>query len=118
MTDNKFRYNKKRKHYSYSFRKRNGYSENILLTTDSVFENKKYGKRVIRHNIPIAHPNPRRQNDGKTYYIVNHSPYIDKEGSFYPKEYHNWKWRPNDKRKVKRFKKYKKNKRYFDTFGK
>ena len=45
MTDNKFRYNKKRKHYSYSFRKRNGYSENILLTTDSVFENKKIRKK-------------------------------------------------------------------------
>ena len=118
MVQNKFRYNKKCKHYSYSYREKNRYSENVLLTTDPVLEDKKYGRRIIRNNIRIyRHPNPNKQNDGNKYYIVNHRPYFDKDDSFNPKIY-KWKWHRNDKRIVKRFKKYKKYKGYFDNYGK
>ena len=118
MARSKFRYNKKRKHYSYSYREKNGYSENILLTTDSVLVDKKYGRRIVRNNIPLyMHPNPNKRKDGNNYYIVNHRPYFDKEESFNPKRYR-WMWHRNDKRKIKRFKKFKKYKYYFDNYGK
>ncbi len=118
MQENSFRYNKKRKHYSYTLRHKNGYSEIILLTTDAVFKDKKYGRTIIRNNIPIyQHPNPNKQSNGEKYYIINHHPYFDKDESFNPKAYR-WKWHPMDKRKVKRFKQFQKYKKYFDSFGK
>lgn len=119
MSKSNFRYNKKRKHYSYTLKEMDESSENILLTTAAFFEDKKYGKKIIRKNIPIyKHPNPNKQNDGKNYFIVNHCPYFDNNNSFCSKVYSCWKWNRNDKRKIKRFKKFKKYKKYFNNYGK
>lgn len=50
------------------------------------------------------HPN---KNSIVEVFIYNHSPYNDQESSF-DKKILNWAWDINDKRKVKRMKKYKK----------
>lgn len=119
MSKNTFKYNKKRKHYSYIFGENNNRCKNILLTTKALFEDKKYGKKIIRSNIPLAeHPNPSKKKDGIKYYLVNHQPYFDDSFSFDSKVYSKWKWNPNDKRKIKRFKKYSKYKKFFDDYGK
>ena len=108
---NRFRFNKKRKHYSYIFTIKNGYCSNILLTTKRESINKKHGKSIIVRNIRLyKHPNPRKTN--VIVFIYNHPPYIDAIESFDSKKL-NWKWDINDKRNVKRMKKYKKYKKYF-----
>ena len=43
----KFLYNKKRKHYSYIFKIRNGYCLNILLTTEAESKQKKHKKEKM-----------------------------------------------------------------------
>ena len=118
MSRSEFKYNKKRKHYSYLFKDVGDFRKNILLTTDSVFIDRKKGKPFTKNKIPIyKHPNRNKWNDGKNYFIVNHKPYIDYKDSFSQNVYP-WKWDKNDKKKVKRFKKYKKNKKFFDNYGK
>ena len=101
---NKFRYNKKRKHYSYIFKIVNGFCLNILLTTQPESIHKKHGKIIKIRNIKLhMHPNHRRSNT--IVFIYNHQPYIDAIESFDCKQL-DWEWDVNDKRKVKRFKKY------------
>ncbi len=108
---NTFKYNKKRKHYSYIFKIKKGYCINILLTTKFESKQKKHGKEMIVRNIKLfKHPNNKSTT---VVYIYNHSPYFDSFSSFDRKTL-NWFWNKNDKRKVKRFKKYKKNKKYFE----
>lgn len=103
---NKFRFNKKRKHYSYIFKIKNGYCLNILLTTKSESIHKKHGKTKIVRNIKLyKHPNLRRID--VTAFIYNHPPYVDAIESFDDKQL-DWKWDVNDKRNVKRMKKYNK----------
>lgn len=101
----KFRFNKKRKHYSYIFKVKNGYCLNILLTTEPSSKQKKHKKERIIRNIRLyKHPN---RNSAIEVFIYNHSPYRDSEKSFDSKNL-NWIWDVNDKRKVKRMKKYNK----------
>ena len=108
----KFRYSKKRKHYSYIFKIKNGYCSNILLTTQSESTHIKHGKAKIIRNIKLhKHPNSRKAS--AIVFIYNHSPYVDAIESFDDKEL-DWKWDVNDKRNVKRFKKYKKYKKHFE----
>ena len=119
MIENQFRWNKKRKHYAYILKERGEYVENILLTTDQLFRDKKKGKAIVKNNIPLSnHPNPNITNKFGVFFIVNHKPYIDKKDSFDSKVYSKWKWNKNDKRTIKRFKKYKKYKSYFNYYRK
>ena len=101
MSISKFRYNKRRKHYSYSFKKNNLRVKNILLTSKPVRKEHLDTKENIKL---YKHPN---KNSVVEVYIYNHSPYNDQESSFDKKRL-NWAWDINDKRKVKRMKKYKK----------
>ena len=105
-----FKFNKKRKHYAYIYRIKNGWCYNIILTTQESSIQKKHGKTQLIKNIRLfRHPNPNKQ--GLIVFIYNHPPYIDFIDSFDFKEL-KWKWHSNDKRKVKRFKKYKKYKAF------
>ena len=109
MSRSEFRWNKKRRQYAYLFKDLGDYRKNILITTDSKLVEKKHKKVVIKINIKLTqHPNPNKRDDGKDYYLVNHRPYVDHKDSFMPHVYINWKWNINDKRKVKRIKRYKK----------
>ena len=113
MSRSEFRWNKKRKHYAYLFKDLGDMVANILLTTDCIFIDKKNGKRIIFKNIKLyRHPNPNKSKE-EIYYIVNHRPYIDKLSSFSENVYKHWSWHKNDKRKIKRLKKYNKHKDYF-----
>lgn len=116
MSLSEFRWNKKRRHYAYIFKECGDYKMNILLSTDPYFVTKKHGKTIIRKNIRIAiHPNPNLKGDKRTFYIVNHKPYFDRNVSFNDRAYSNWKWSHHDKRLIKRFKKYRKYRSYFDN---
>lgn len=109
---NAFRYNKKRKHYSYIYKITNDYCFNILLTTQQFSIQKKHGKEKLVKNIKLyKHPNGK---SNKFAFLYNHSPYVDKVTSFDAKTLL-WKWNVNDKRKVKRIIKYKKYKSYFES---
>lgn len=100
MSESKFRYNKRRKHYSYSFKKKKNRTENILLTSKST---RKRHERVEKNVKLYKHPNP---NSSKEVYLIP-IVYRDDESSFDLKEL-KWKFHPNDKRKVKRIKKNRK----------
>ena len=100
-----FRYNKKRRHYSYIFKLSGNYCLNLLLTTDPQSKHKKHNKVIVVKNIRLyKHPNKR---SNVIVYIYKHRPYCDYLTSFSEKNL-DWKWDINDKRKVKRMKKYKK----------
>lgn len=101
----KFWYNRKRKHYSYVYKIINDYCANILLTTKAESKQKKHRKSKIVKNIKLfRHPN---KNSVSDVYIYNHPPYYDQKKSFDERKL-NWCWDINDKRKVKRMKKYEK----------
>ena len=97
MSISKFRFNKRRKHYSYSFKKKKRKTENILLTSKPI---RKRHERVEKNVKLYKHPNP---NSSKEVYLIP-IVYRDDESSFDSKELQ-WKFHPNDKRKVKRIKK-------------
>lgn len=98
-----FRFNKKRKHYCYVFKVTNGRCLNILLTTDPEAKRKDHKRTRIVKNIRLyRHPNP---NSNITAYLYNHRPYNDSVDSLDNKKL-KWGWDINDKRKVKRMKKY------------
>ena len=101
-----FRYNKKRKHYAYIFRIRNDYCFNILLSTKEYTVKNKHGvKRNVKNIKLYKHPNPLKGTIA--VYIIKNKPYIDKKESF-SSDVLKWVWDINDKRKIKRMKKYKK----------
>ena len=99
---NTFRYNKKRKHYSYIYKIKGDYCFNILLTTKQVSKQRKHKRTVAIKNI-LLFKNPNK-NSCKLVFIYNHPPYIDNVVSFDVKKLP-WEWDINDKRKVKLFKK-------------
>lgn len=106
MSRSELRYNKKRKHYAYLFKDLGDYRLNILLTTKPFAIDTKRKKTIIIKNIVLfKHPNP---NSTKIVYVVNHRPYCDSINSFGHNVYRSWRWNINDKRKIKRMKKYKK----------
>lgn len=101
MSRSEFRWNKKRKHYSYLHKDIGSKRKNILITTKPQITRK--GKTNI-NNVPLyKHPNPNK--DGKFYLIPRN--FLDDESSFEQKVYTNWKFHKNDKRKVKRIKRNK-----------
>ncbi len=104
MALSEFRYNKKRKHYSYLFKKKGDYRQNILLSTDPTVKEKKFGKEKEIKNVKLyKHPNP---NSKKTAYVVTRI-YTDHKDVFADKVYQNWAFDKNDKRKIKKIKKHK-----------
>lgn len=101
MALSEFRYNKKRKHYSYLYKKKGDYRQNLLLSTDPTVTEKKFGKVKEIKNVKLhKHPNP---NSTKTAYVVTR-PYTDHKSSFTDKVYTNWRFDKNDKRKIKKIK--------------
>ena len=99
MSRSEFRYNKKRKHYAYLFKDVGSRRKNIVLTSK---EFRVYRKKIKRNIRLYRHPNP---NSLKVVYVIPYV-YIDSLSSFDNKNL-NWKFHPNDKRKVKRIRKNK-----------
>jgi len=98
MARSEFRFNKRRKHYSYLFKGNEFRIKNIVLSTKPY--RKEHSK--IKKNVKLyKHPNP---NSVKQAYIVPII-YNDDIASFDEKKL-NWRFHPNDKRKVKRIKKH------------
>ena len=97
MALSEFRWNKRRKHYSYLFKSVGNLRLNIALTTKSY--RIVHGKE--KRNIKLfRHPNP---NSNKDVYIIPFV-YVDYSEAFFEKVY-NWYFDINDKRIVKRIKK-------------
>jgi len=107
MSLSEFKYNKKRKHYAYSHKKRGSKEENILITSKPYVKKRKKGKdRIVIKNIVLHHhPNPIKE--GK-FYVIPYN-YLDDSFSFDSRRY-KWHWNKNDKRIIKRIKKLKKKK--------
>ena len=97
MSISEFRYNKKRKHYSYIFKDVGSKRKNIILSSKPV---RKEHKKVRRNIKLYKHPNPKANKD---VYLIP-KVYIDENVSF-DKKREGWKFHPNDKRIVKRIKK-------------
>ena len=101
MSRSEFRWNKKRKHYSYLHKDIGSKRKNILITSKPTIKNRT-GKIVVK-NVPLHHhPNPNKEGQ---FYVVPRN-YIDELISFDEKAY-KWDWHKNDKRKIKRIKKKK-----------
>ena len=101
MSRSEFRWNKKRKHYSYLFKDIGSKCMNILISTKPYVYRK--GRVAIR-NIPLfKHPNPKKNGQ---FYLVPRR-YLDDYSCFEDKVYDTWRFDNNDKRKVKRIKKRK-----------
>ena len=99
MSASEFRYNKKRKHYSYIFKIVGTYRKNIVLSSKPFW---KHHKKVKRNILLFRHPNPKSK---QTVYVIPYV-YIDHISSFDCKILM-WKFHQNDKRKIKRIKRRK-----------
>lgn len=99
MSRSEFRYNRKRKHYSYLFKDVGFERKNIVLTSKPYRKEHKKMKKNIKL---FKNPNPNSDNDS---YLIPKI-YTDKEETF-DKRKLKWKFHQNDKRKVKRIKKKK-----------
>ena len=101
MSCSEFRWNKKRKHYVY-LHADDGFKRLNILITSKPFVLRK--GNVVMVNVPLyRHPNPNKE--GQFYFIPRN--YADNCDSFDEKEYKDWVFDKNDKRKVKRIKKNK-----------
>ena len=99
MSTSEFRYNKKRKHYSYIFKSKGFYRRNILFSTKPI----RIWRRKSKYNVKLfRHPNP---NSNKVVYVVP-IVYVDNIQCFYPKKLE-WFFDKNDKRVIKRIKRKK-----------
>ena len=99
MSLSEFRYNKKRKHYSYLFKAIGNYRRNILFSTKPT----RVWKEKIKKNIKLyKHPNPSSSKDIYAIPLV----YIDKLECFHSDSL-KWSFHKNDKRLIKRLKKNK-----------
>ena len=97
MARSEFRYNRRRKHYSYLFKDVGSKRKNIILSSKPV---RKEHKRIKKNIKLYRHPNPKSDID---VYLVP-KVYLDESESFGRKR-EGWVFHPNDKRKVKRIKK-------------
>ena len=113
MSISEFRYNKKRKHYSYIYKKRGQKVRNILITSKPIVKKHKKGKdRIVLRNILLSHhPNPNKEGQ---FYVIPRN-YLDDLKDFDLRVY-NWNWHKNDKRKIKRIKKQKNSQLQFHRF--
>lgn len=105
MALSEFRYNKKRKHYSYIYGHKGEYRKNLLLSSKPVRKVKKRnGNYKIINNIKLQrHPNPNCKDDE---YIMTKR-YLDHKDDF-GRKFNTWSFDKNDKRALKRIKKGKK----------
>ena len=96
-----FRYNHRRKHYSYIFgRNKKGY-RNLLITSKPKMSRNRDGRMVEYDNVRLyRHPNPNANSDA---YLIN-KVYVDKEQSFDVRT-RAWRFHPFDRRKVKKVRK-------------
>ena len=97
MSRSGFRYNRKRKHYSYLF-KDLGTKRKIIILSSKPF--RKVRKKIKKNIKLYRHPNPCSNKEVCVIPFV----YIDDITSFEEKK-RNWKFHPNDKRIIKRIKK-------------
>ena len=106
MSRSEFRWNKKRKHYSYLFKKMGLLVKNILVHSDPSSKsnwNKEKQKDFEKKHVKLfRHPNPNK--NGKETFYVEKRIYMDPEDSFHERKYP-WSWNKNDKRLIKRIKK-------------
>ena len=109
MARSEFRYNKKRKHYSYLFKDAGDYRKNILLHSDPAnkenwdkLPEKRKKDFYKKCTLLYRHPNPNKVDNLK-YYVENRV-YVDHKNSFGERVY-SWNWHVNDKNKIKRIKK-------------
>ena len=94
-----FRYNRKRKHYSYLFKSIGSFRLNIIFSTKPV---RRHNNRVLKNVSLYKHPN---ENSDKSIYAI---PIIHLDHvSFFDRKL-NWHFDRNDKRKIKRIIKHKK----------
>ncbi len=94
MARSEFRYNKRRKHYSYVFKDMGHYRKNILLSSKPIMKKHGRGKKNIKL---YKHPNP---NSNKEVYLIPII-FLDSFDAFETKKAR-WRFDKNDKRKVKR----------------
>ena len=100
MARSEFRYNRKRKHYSYLFKDNGERRMNFVLTSKPT---RKEHKRIKKNVKLFCNPNPNNKNDSYLIPIA----YCDSIKSF-DERILKWKFHINDKRIVKRLKKYRK----------
>lgn len=99
MSRSEFRFNKKRRHYSYLFKDKGNYRKNILLSTKS----KRKWHNKEKTNVKLyKHPNPKSKKEA----FIIPKIYVDHNDAF-DELLSNWKFDKNDKRKIKRIKKKK-----------
>ena len=97
MSTSEFRWNKRRKHFSYIFKTVGNLRLNIILTTKPY--RMVHGKE--KRNIRLTkHPNP---NSDKDAYVIPYV-YLDDLNVFHDRVY-DWNFNINDKRIIKRIKK-------------
>ena len=100
MSRSEFRYNKKRKHYSYLFKDAGQKCKNIVLTSKPFRKD----HRTIKKNLRLfKHPNP---NSNKQAFVIPII-YFDDLVSFDGKTL-KWRFDKNDKRTIKRIKRRRK----------
>lgn len=100
MSRSEFRYNKKRKHYSYLFKDKGLYRKNLLLTSKA---NRKRHKKIKKNVKLHKHPNKSCNKEAYVIPVI----YVDNQNSFSDEKL-NWNFDKNDKRKIKRIKRHKK----------
>lgn len=104
MALSEFRYNKKRKHYSYIFGQKGNKRKNVLLTSKQKRKKKKKGKYKYYENVKLhEHPNPNKK--GELQYVIPKIEYDDI--SSFDEVKSSWKFHLYDRRKIKRIKKNK-----------
>lgn len=99
MARSEFRYNRKRRHYSYLFKDVNNKRKNIILSSKACRKEHK----KLKANVKL-YKNPNPYNDNKSYLIPR--VYVDDIEVFDERKL-KWKFHLNDKRKVKRIQKKK-----------
>ena len=105
MSENKnpvrteFRYNRRRKHYSYIYKQKGDYRYNLLMSSNEYIRRK---NKIIGRNVPLyKHPNPNKPNE-KSYIMTRR--YVDHKNDFGPVK-KNWFFHIFDRLKIKKIKK-------------
>ena len=101
MALSEFRYNKKRKHFSYIFGRKGNLRKNLLLTSKPIKKIKrKKGKYIEKKNVKLyQNPDP---NDYSDSYVIP-KVYCDDESSF-GRLKSNWRFHTYDRLVIKKIK--------------
>lgn len=102
MAISEFRYNKKRKHYSYIYGQKGDLRKNLLLSSKPIRKTRN-GRKIIKNYKLSKNPNP---NKTEVQYIMDKRN-LDNKNNF-GKKLSKWSFDKNDKRIVKRIKRGKK----------